>query len=83
MEVVDNVAISLNLVTPSKRFIFGAAAATVAVWLIQPSHAFTSEGIPRPWTVSSGESDEFSVQPTPTPWWISSIISGVAFSTLV
>lgn len=66
---------------PLKRFIAVAGLTGLAVWAIRPEFAFMG-GEPRPWSVMVPVSRE-GAQPTPTPWWMPSLIAGLIFSFLI
>lgn len=85
LNAAETLAINLNLQTPMKRFAFGAAAATMATWVIQPRLLFDEQGNAKPWigTLSPQEVFDFGGQAAPIPWWAPALVIGGVFSTLV
>lgn len=67
---------------PLKRFITVAGLTGLAVYAIRPDFAFQG-GEPRPWSMLVGPHAREGAQPTPTPWWMPSLIAGVVFSFLI
>lgn len=67
---------------PLKRFIVVAGLTGLVIWSVRPSFAFQG-GEPRPWSMMVGPNVREGAQPTPTPWWVPSLLAGVTFSFLI
>lgn len=77
---VERVFASLNLTTPSSRFLAVATATAALIYAAEPDFAFI-DGYARPFVAfDDGES---RIEPTVLPWWLVAVGAATVSSTFV
>jgi hypothetical protein len=68
----------LGLNTIPKRFVAGAAATGMVLFLSKPSSLYFDDGTPRPWMFLSNDDGAVVI-----PWWAISIAVGTILATFI
>ena len=78
---LDKIGLMRGANAPLKRFVFGAALTSVALYSIKPLYFFDSSGKERPWAaISKGDG---TVMPTNIPWWLAAGLAGTFLGVFI